>query len=79
MPKILSFVECLTYDAVHPYGWPYYACCEMCHGSGPIWSGFISDRHNERNNVLFADGHVGVVSYDDITLNMNDIWGHFTR
>ena len=59
------------------YAW--YAYCPWWGGELDVTRDMLSQRHDQRNNVLFADGHVAVVLYDDIVANANDIWGHFAR
>jgi len=57
-----------------------FTFCPTC-GPTPTWAPqtfpyCLSTRHNRRNNVLFADGHVEAVTYERLTGNDNDMWGH---
>jgi prepilin-type N-terminal cleavage/methylation domain-containing protein/prepilin-type processing-associated H-X9-DG protein len=84
---VLSFVECTDVKSYNypPWPWPYYAICPVWDGinnhywGSPATMNILSRRHEENNNVLFADGHVEPVKYDDILNSVNDIWGHDSR
>jgi prepilin-type N-terminal cleavage/methylation domain-containing protein/prepilin-type processing-associated H-X9-DG protein len=82
---VLSFVECQDlksyYSSGYIYAYPYYAPCPSSasdHSGQWATAAVIAKRHN-RTNVLFADGHVEGVSYNDIIDNVRDIWGHSNR
>ncbi|MDR1283294.1 MAG: prepilin-type N-terminal cleavage/methylation domain-containing protein [Opitutaceae bacterium] len=55
-----------------------YALCPRCPGVN--WSNAgrqrASDRHGDKVNVCFADGHIGVMTWQDLKDNKDDIWGH---
>ena len=82
--SVLSFVECMDIDSFSDPYWPYpyYTKCPISSGPNHYWFNQIttedtlSKRHNEKNNVLFADGHVESVENNDLVDNKNDIWGH---
>ncbi len=87
----LSFVENVdelgwisdSYSAYYPWAW--FALCPTTNYSDHHWfspgiaSMMISMRHNEKTNVLFADGHVEPVDRQDVVNNTRDIWGHYDR
>jgi len=81
---VLSFIECMDLDSyADPYwSYAYYARCPVTSGPNHYWfnqittTNTLSRRHDEKNNVLFADGHVEPVKNDDLIDNKNDIWGH---
>jgi prepilin-type N-terminal cleavage/methylation domain-containing protein/prepilin-type processing-associated H-X9-DG protein len=90
--SLLSFVE--NMDALWwefnagPYAgytWSWYAYCPTtnysdCHWFSPgVTKVITSVRHNEKVNVLFEDGHVEPVGYQDVVNNTRDIWGHNDR
>ncbi len=77
--EVASFVDGRTSDHADPNNCPWYVACQYDWGvAAASWVGVVSERHNKKNNVLFADGHVESVAYDDIVLNVNDIWGHYS-
>ena len=77
--EVLSFLEGVGRRSNHANHWSYYAYCPWWGGQLQATKDLTSQRHDKRNNVLFADGHVESVPYDDIIANVNDIWGHFAR
>ncbi len=54
------------------------AACPKCPGVNWDGSGTkrASDRHGGKVNICFADGHVGVMNWQDLKDNRNDAWGH---
>jgi prepilin-type N-terminal cleavage/methylation domain-containing protein/prepilin-type processing-associated H-X9-DG protein len=40
---------------------------------------FAAKRHKATSSVCFVDGHVGAVAYDDLKMNVNDIFAHSSK
>jgi prepilin-type N-terminal cleavage/methylation domain-containing protein/prepilin-type processing-associated H-X9-DG protein len=85
---VISFVENTDlfsyYNSSYLWGYPYYALCPITPATTHYWGlvatdQIISKRHNNKPNILFADGHAEGVARDDILDNIRDIWGHNDR
>ncbi len=77
--EVISFLEGRGMRANHAARYSYYGYCPWWGGELQVTKDLTSQRHDKRNNVLFADGHAETVPYDDIIVNAGDIWGHFAR
>ncbi len=59
-----------------------YIECPSC---WDIWDNTIFDfkcaasRHRGASNVIFVDGHVAPVKYDDLKVNKRDIFAHYSK
>ena len=75
--EVISYAESVNTTVMVGYTFTF---CPTC-GPTPTWAvqtypNCLSTRHNSRNNVLFADGHVEAVNHAQLTGNDKDMWGH---
>ncbi|EIP98000.1 prepilin-type N-terminal cleavage/methylation domain-containing protein [Opitutaceae bacterium TAV1] len=67
-----------NYDFGGKNGSYNHAPCPKCPGINWLVSdkARASDRHGGKVNICYADGHIGVMAWQDLKDNKDDIWGH---